>query len=82
MSWAAFKKGRSVLGAFSILVVGGIDALILQTLPLISDIGIAAVRIAVVGIAARTRQNTPLRGYFTKRCTKSFKRFTQPLGRP
>jgi hypothetical protein len=47
MSWAAFKKGRSILGAFSILVVGGIDALILPT----SDIGIAAVGIAVVGIA-------------------------------
>jgi hypothetical protein len=41
------------------LVVGGIDALIQQTLPLISDIGkaavgIAAIGIAVVGIAACT----------------------------
>jgi hypothetical protein len=47
------------------LVVAGIDALTLQTLPLISDIGIAAVGIAtveivvvgiaVIGIAACTR---------------------------
>jgi hypothetical protein len=36
-------------------LVGGTDALILQTLPLLSDIGIAAVEIAVVGIAACTR---------------------------
>jgi hypothetical protein len=36
------------------LVVEGIGALMLQMLPLISDIGIAVVGIAVVGIAACT----------------------------
>jgi hypothetical protein len=48
-------------------VVRGIDALILQTLPLISNIGIATVGIAVVGIATCTQYQQPdtdnLRGY-------------------
>jgi hypothetical protein len=56
MSWAAFKKGCSILGAIQHFGCRGIDALLLQTLPLISDKRIAAVGIAVVGIAACTRR--------------------------
>jgi hypothetical protein len=41
------------------LVAGGIDALIIQMLPLICDIGIAVVGIAAVGIAACTQSTYP-----------------------